>query len=113
MRVVHELRRRSRQIAPQVLFACVFGYFAYHAVHGDRGILAWQRLEQELDRTKSVHATLAGERAALEHKVSLLRPEHLDPDLLDEQARRLLNYGRAEDLVIILRSDKAREAGSD
>jgi len=105
MRILRELRRRSRQIAPQVLFACVFGYFAYHAVQGDRGILAWLRLEQELARTKAAHAALEEERAALEHKVSLLRPEHLDPDLLDEQARRLLNYGRAEDLVIILRSD--------
>ena len=111
MRIFQELRRRSRQIAPQVVFACVFGYFVYHAVQGDRGFLAKLRLEQELERARAAHAELAVEEAKLAHKVSRLQLEHIDPDLLDEQARRLLGYGRSDDFVILL--PERRPAGDN
>ena len=102
MRILQELRRRGRQIAPQVIFACVFGYFVYHAVQGDRGFLAKLRLEQELERARAARAELAVQEAKLAHKVSRLQLDNIDPDLLDEQARRLLGYGRPDDLVIML-----------
>jgi len=102
MGLVYELRRRARQILPQVLFACVFGYFAYHAVQGDRGIKAWLQLTQELKRTQGLHGVLEGERAGLENRVQMLRSEHMDPDLLDERARLLLGLGEPGDLVVIL-----------
>ncbi len=102
MRVLWELRRRGRQIAPQVIFACVFGYFVYHAIQGDHGFLAKLRLEQELERARAARADLAAEQSRLAHKVDRLQLEHIDPDLLDEQARRLLGYGRPDDLVIML-----------
>ncbi len=105
MKVLQELRRRGRHIAPQVLLACLLGYFVYHAVNGDHGLLAWLRLEQELERAEATRLQLAEEHGVLAHKVGLLQPEHLDPDLLDEQARRLLNYGHRDDLVVILRRE--------
>ncbi len=108
MRVLQELRRRGRHIAPQALLACVLGYFVYHAINGDHGLLAWLRLEQELERAKATGSALAEEHRLLEHKVGLLQPDHLDPDLLDEQARRLLNYGHRDDLVVILRRDDGK-----
>jgi hypothetical protein len=30
-----------------------------------------------------------------------MRPDHLDPDMLEERARLLLNYGRADDYLIL------------
>ena len=109
MRILHELRQRGRHVAPQVLLACLLGYFVYHAINGDHGLLAWLRLEQELERAKATRAELAEEHDRLAHKVGLLQPEHLDPDLLDEQARRLLNYGHRDDLVVILPRDGAAD----
>ena len=44
---------------------------------------------------------MADQRAELEHRVSLLRPDSLDPDLLEEQARRLLNFGFANEAIIL------------
>ncbi len=103
MRILQELRQRGRLIAPQALLACLVGYFVYHAINGDHGLLAWLRLEQDLERAQAARLQLAEEHGLLAHKVGLLQPEHLDPDLLDEQARRLLNYGHRDDLVVILR----------
>ena len=36
MILLSEVRKRARHIAGPVLGACVFSYFAYHAVQGDR-----------------------------------------------------------------------------
>ena len=37
-----------------------------------------------------------------QHRVSLLRSNTLDPDMLDERARVKLNYVHPRDLVLIL-----------
>lgn len=102
MSLLREIRRRGRQIALQAMAACLVGYFAYHAVHGERGLFAYLRLEQELAEAEQARAELVAERQALEHRVGLLRPEHLDPDMLEEQARRLLDYARDDEVVILL-----------
>ena len=41
-------------------------------------------------------------RLALEKRVSLLRPERLDPDLLDEVARETLGFSRTDEFVVRL-----------
>jgi len=102
MALLYEIRRRARQVAPQVLFAGTLGYFAFHTVEGDRGLIAWAQLKEELARAQAEQAFVAEERAVLEHRVGLLRKEHLDPDMLDERARLLLNYGRADEFVVLL-----------
>ena len=102
MTLLQEIRKRARQGAPQALLALILAYFAYHAIQGDRGILSWIRLQDELSRATVQYNQLAVERDRLEHKVNMLRSEHLDPDLLEERARVLLNYGHQDDYVIIL-----------
>lgn len=102
MTLIREIRRRARQIAPQVLGACIVGYFAFHAVQGDRGVLAYMRLEKDLEQAKAVQEELAGQRSELENRVSRLRPDNLDRDLLEERARDVLNFAREDELVILL-----------
>ncbi len=109
MRVFHEIRKRFWQIGLQVLFALVFGYFAYHLMYGDRGLLAWLRLNREFTEAQATRAQLAEQEQELAHRVGLLRAGNLDPDLLDERARILLNYGREDDLVILLPPDQQRQ----
>lgn len=108
MRLLREIKSRARQATPQVLAACMVAYFAYHALHGDRGFYAWIMLKQERAQTFAAAEQLAGERAVLEHRVGLLRSAHLDPDLLEERAQAILNYGTAEDHVIFLTPELRR-----
>ena len=96
-----DTRRRIRQVAPQFLSACVMLYFLYHAVQGDRGFLAWLRLNQDLEQAKLTAVEVAAQRERMEERVARLQPEHLDPDLLDERARALLNLGRPDEVVIV------------
>lgn len=100
MNVLHELRKRAPQVALPVIGACVAGYFAYHAVQGDRGIIAWLVLNQQIREAQQVEAELAAERAVLEQRVALLRPDSLDPDMLAERARVMLNLAHSDELII-------------
>lgn len=102
MSSLRDIRRRVRQVAPQFLSACVMLYFLYHAVQGDRGFLAWLRLTQDLEQAKLAAVDIGSQRERLEERVGRLQPEHLDPDLLDERARALLNLGRRDEVVIVL-----------
>ncbi len=102
MALLREIRLRARKIAPPVLAACVVAYFGYHALHGERGFPAWRELKGDLSQARATEARLADERARLARRVGLLRPDNLDPDLLEERANLLLGYGRDDDLVILL-----------
>ena len=102
MRVVHELRRRRRAITGPVLGISLVCYFAYHLFVGDRGLLAWMELTQQLRDAKATVAALDLEKDTLERRVGLLQPEHLDPDMLDERARATLNLVGPNEVVIPL-----------
>lgn len=112
MRLLREIKSRARQAAPQVLAACMVAYFAYHALHGDRGFYAWIMLKQEKAQALVTAERIAEERAELEQRVSLLRRDHLDPDLLEERAQALLNYGMASDHIILLDPELRRSGGT-
>jgi len=97
-----DFRKGLRTLAPQILGAAICAYFAYHAVQGDRGLIAWLQLSRELTESQTALADLSAERATLEHRVSLLRAESLDPDMLEEQARTMLNFGGPDDRTLLL-----------
>ncbi len=103
---MRDIRRRVRQVAPQFLSACVMIYFLYHAIQGDRGFLAWLNLSQDLERAQAVAAVASADRVRMEERVGRLKAEHLDPDLLDERARQLLNLARPDEVVVHLPKDR-------
>ena len=111
MEIGREIRRRLNQVALPLLGACLSTYFVFHAIHGDRGLLAWLRLNQELKIASSEAAQAAVLRGALERRVTLLSNISLDPDMLDERARVMLNYAHPNDLIIFL-GDPATPAGA-
>ena len=105
MAIIPELRQRARLIALPVIAACFVAYFLYHAVQGDRGIIAWIVLNQQIREAEATLGKVAAERMVLERRVELLRPDSLDPDLLEERARTVLNFARPNELIILLDND--------
>ncbi len=100
MSLLRELRKRARLVVGPVLGVSLIVYFAYHLVEGDRGLKAWARASEELREAKGRLAAAQATRATLEHRVSLLRTEHLDRDMLDERARAMLNLAAPDEIVI-------------
>ena len=91
---------RPRQILVPIIFAMMFGYFGYHLVNGDRGLLAMAHLQRETMIADQNLAEAETTRKIWERRVSALRNQSLDPDMLDERARVLLNFSRKDDIVI-------------
>ncbi len=81
--------------------AVVFFYFLYMTVQGDRGIIAMLRLQNEIRDSENNLARVRAERAALEARVTRMRPSGIDPDLLDEQARRQLNIAKPNEIILL------------
>ena len=101
MGLFRELKVRAKQILGPVIGVSMVMYFAYHAVQGDRGILALGQLRGEVNTLQAQVLDVREARFELDKKVQMLRAESLDPDLLDEQARLQLGYGRTDELVVI------------
>ena len=101
MIMLRAVRRRAGFLLGPVLGIALTGYFAYHLVEGDRGFKAWLRLNREIRTATTDLETLRAKRITLESRVSNLRPDHLDPDLLDERIRATLNLVSPDDVVIM------------
>jgi cell division protein FtsB len=76
-------------------------YFLFHIFHGDRGLLAWLKLQKQVARAVTTAAETNDQKAYLENRVRLLNPGSLDPDMLEERARLMLNFGLNNEVVIL------------
>jgi len=95
----HKKKKYGRFVLPVVTFAFL-GYFGYHSVHGDYGLIAAQNFERarfERDRTLTALTT---KRKSLERQVELMSDGSLDRDIIDEKARYQLNMSRPDEIVI-------------
>ena len=101
MGLFQEMRARARYVIGPVLGVCAVGYFAFHVVHGDRGLIAWWDIKQRVVAAKQTLAVAHAERETLERRVRLMNPGSLDSDMLEERARLMLNYGYPEDIIIL------------
>jgi len=74
------------------------GYFAYHLFAGNHGL---ERLESEVKLLNAELKGLEAVRGRLDRDVALMRADELDPDMLDERARAVLNFSHPNDIVIM------------
>ena len=95
-----DIRHKARQVLGPLTGAALIAYFGYHAVQGDRGLLAWWNLRHEIEKADYELAAVTAEKKILEHRVALLRPESLDRDMLEERARAMLGVVHKDDLIV-------------
>ena len=97
------LRTFLKVLALYVAAALFVGYFGVNAYTGNHGLRAKQGLDQQYAELNEELARLKAERALWQHRVSLLKSESIDPDMLDERARAVLNYLEYRELTLILK----------
>jgi cell division protein FtsB len=83
--------------------ALVIGYFGVNAYTGAHGLKARHQLDQQIGELNDELAALKADRAVWARRVALLKSDALDPDMLDERARALLNFVHPHDLVLMLK----------
>ena len=83
-----------------IIVVALISYLTVAALQGEHGLFSLFQVEAQESELKSELAALQAERATVANKTRRLSTEHLDPDLLDEQARKVLGLGRADEIII-------------
>lgn len=97
----HRKESFLRRLIIPVAALAVLAYFGFHALNGELGLVGRAVIEHQVVDLESRLAVLVSEREELVARVSLLRPESLDPDMVDERARLSLNLVHANELTIL------------
>ena len=76
-------------------------YFAFYAVNGERGVIRYMSLRQEITDAQKVATEYRTQKLSLEEKVKHLSNTSLDLDLLEERARVVLNMAAQDEFIIL------------
>ena len=98
-----KLRSFLTALALYVGAALLIGYFGVNAYTGNHGLRAKQDLDQQFAELSDELGRLKRERAEWQRRVALLKSESIDPDMLDERARAVLNYLDPRELTLIVK----------
>ncbi|KFC72414.1 Septum formation initiator [Devosia sp. LC5] len=78
------------------------GYLAYSAISGQFGIDNRGQILADIDVLKARSAALQAEIDAFRHRSTLMDGRRLDPDIVTERARALLNMANANDIIVMV-----------
>lgn len=99
------IRRGVRSVFVTLALYLVSGaavsYFLFHAQHGARGLEARGTLQQSQRELETELAGLTAERKLWERRLSLVRDEAVDRDLLEEHARDTLGRVHRNDVILM------------
>jgi cell division protein FtsB len=104
------LRTILNTLALYALAALLIGYFGVNAYNGNRGLKAKEDIDRQMAALTADLQRLKLEHARWERRIALLRSDDLDPDMLDERARALLDYVEPNDLTMMI---DAKDANQD
>jgi cell division protein FtsB len=98
------VRTRARAILFPIAFYVVLGvasaYLVRGASNGERGLTTKAEYAAEMESLNGELKHLQAERQSWERRVALMRPEAVDRDLLDEEARAVLDRVGKNDLLV-------------
>ena len=94
---------QTRSFGGMILFMLAFmlaSYFTFAAVQGDYGVFRRVQINAEAETLRVERDRLAAELARMQNLTHRLSDDYLDIDLLDQQARDVLGYLRADEIGI-------------
>ena len=93
-------QKRALDAAVFLIVVAAILHFAHRAVQGGSGLFVRMAVEKEYAALSAEKAALEAERARYANLALRLSADHLDLDLLDEEARRVLGHMRADEVVV-------------
>lgn len=77
-------------------------YLGFSAIDGQFGIENRTQILLDIDQLKGKSAALQAEIDAYRHRATLMDTRRLDPDIVTERARALLNMANADDIIVMV-----------
>lgn len=81
-------------------------YFLFYSINGERGLLKYMYLRQEIDSAQKIAQQYHQQKNNLEEKVKHLSNSSLDLDLLEERARIVLNLAGQDEFILLDEKDE-------
>ncbi len=97
------MTRKRPSFGPVIYYAIAgtFGiYLTFAAVQGEYGLFRRIQVEADAALLRAERDRLAASLTVIENDTRRLSDEFLDLDLLDQQARDVLGYVRADEIVL-------------
>ena len=91
--------KNSSGILLILIMVCL--YFTFYAVRGERGLIRYFNLTKEVSKARALEQQYTIEKQEWDDKVRRLSSDSLDLDMLDEQARLVLNMVGEKEFVIL------------
>jgi cell division protein FtsB len=97
-----------RPLALTVTLLGFQAYLGYSAISGQFGIASREEILADIEILKDRSSALQVEIDAYRHRASLLNPRHLDPDIVVERARAMLNMAHADDVLVMVNPETGK-----
>ncbi|MBE6449056.1 MAG: septum formation initiator family protein [Alphaproteobacteria bacterium] len=105
MEFLWDIQNKLKKSGLWLLGPIVMCYFIYHTISGDRGLLKYIYLKQEIVKAEKVAEQYSLQKKELEEKVKHLSNASLDLDLLEERARIVLNMANDDEFILLDEED--------
>lgn len=76
-------------------------YFAYHAFAGESGLGKWSDMQTEIAEKEAELTSLETELAHIKRDIARLTPGQIDPDFVEELARKKLAFVYPGEIILI------------
>jgi cell division protein FtsB len=90
-----------KQLGITALLLVFQGYLGFSAIGGQFGIESHKQIKLDIAELTAKSSALQAEIDAYRQRVALFDPARLDPDILTERARALLNMAQAGDIIVM------------
>ncbi len=87
---------------PPLIFLGITWYFGWNAVHGTRGLEAQRAQISKLAQARAAFTSIDAQRNLWETRTATLSGQSVARDMLDDEARLVLNLADPADLVVEL-----------
>tara|TARA_A100001011_G_C13920213_1_gene678822 strand:+ start:211 stop:477 length:267 start_codon:yes stop_codon:yes gene_type:complete len=84
-----------------MLLGTLIAFFGFHSLTGERGFLMHDNLDREIAAVREHLQLLKKENSQLESRISLMRSDLVDKDLLEEMVRSELGLFADNDILIL------------
>ena len=100
MNKILELKARISKYYPYFFFPLIILYLSFNISDGNNGLLSHARLDSEIIALENKIKSLKTENNLIQIKISSLQNLNSNSDLVDEQLRNVLGYGKSNEYTI-------------
>ena len=100
MNRILNLSSRIRKYYPYFFLPLIIIYLLFNIFDGNNGLLSHARLDNEIKTLENKINSLKTDNNLMQIKISSLQSLSLNSDLVDEQIRNVLGYGKSNEYII-------------